>query len=203
MSDPLQRWAPVLRPGGPADARCIAALAIQVFLDTYATDGVRADLADEAFADYGVAAFAARLVLPGRRFVLAEVASPVPLAEGQGPVEPGLAGFAELQGPRVPAPLSGVEGAELVRLYVQPQAQRLGLGRQLLQAAEGRAAEAGAEALWLTAWSGNTRARAFYAAQGYDDVGETSIEIQGRTYVNRVLRRTLPPCPERPATPPR
>ena len=40
------------RVAQPTDAVCIAALATQVFLDTYATDGLRPDLAREAFAVY-------------------------------------------------------------------------------------------------------------------------------------------------------
>jgi hypothetical protein len=32
----------------------------------------------------------------------------------------------------------------------------------------------GAPLLWLTAWLGNSTARAFYLAQGYEDVGTTS-----------------------------
>ena len=66
--------APTLRPGTPADAPTIAALAIQVFLDTYATGGIRPDLAREALRDYGVAAFQPRLREPQRRVLLAELA---------------------------------------------------------------------------------------------------------------------------------
>lgn len=41
--------------------------------------------------------------------------------------------------------------------------------------------------LWLTAWSGNTRARAFYRALGYVDVGGTTYAFEGNSYANRVL----------------
>lgn len=167
-----------LRPGRPNDAATIAALAVQVFLDTYATEGVRPDLAREAFREYSGQAFRARLEDPDRRFLLAEM-------------QTGLLGFAELH--RVPraAPVPAWHGCELVRLYVQPQAQRAGLGTALLKQAEALAVAEGAANLWLTVWEGNARARAFYARMGYADAGGCVHTIEGRTYANRVFAKVL------------
>ena len=167
-----------LRPGVPEDALAISALAIQVFLDTYALDGVRPDLAREALREYAVEAFDARLREPGRRFVLALR-------------DTGVVGFAEVTIDEQAAPAGEVRGAELVRLYVQPRFQAAGLGRRLIAAAEAVAHEAGRSALWLTAWEGNERARAFYARLGYDDIGETVYRFEGQDYPNRVIARRL------------
>ncbi|MBP6777842.1 MAG: GNAT family N-acetyltransferase [Piscinibacter sp.] len=167
-----------LRAAAEADAPTIAALSVQVFLDTYATEGVRPDLAREAFVEYSAAAFAARLREPARAFLLAEWG-------------PGLVGFAEFLLVAVPAPAGAVAGAELVRLYVQPAFQGSGVGRELLRAAELAAATRGLSALWLTAWEGNHRALRFYAANGYEDIGATTHEFQGSTYANRVFARRL------------
>lgn len=169
---------PTLRAGTPADATTISALAMQVFLDTYAPEGIRPDLAREALREYAATAFDARLREPARRFVLAERGS-------------GLLGFAELTLTAQPAPDGGVSGAELIRLYVQPAAQGTGLGRRLIRAAEAIAAEVGLGALWLTAWDGNHRALGFYAREGYADVGATSYSFEGNRYGNRVLARAL------------
>jgi hypothetical protein len=49
------------RRGTLADAPAIAALAIQVFLDTYAPDGVAPEIAREVLDGYGEDAFSARL----------------------------------------------------------------------------------------------------------------------------------------------
>lgn len=174
--------ARVLRAATPADAETIAALATQVFLDTYATEGIRPDLARHAFSEYTVTAFAARLLEPDRAFLVAEEGS-------------GLVGFAEvLLGP-LPAPAGGLDGAELVRLYIQPRVQRTGLGRRLLQGAETIAASKGRTSLWLTAWDGNHDAARFYAALGYEDIGETRYTFEGNSYVNRVFARKLPGLP--------
>lgn len=171
-----QDW--YLRSATPGDVPAVAALAIQVFLDTYATDGIRPDLAREALDDYGPAAFAQRLAEPGRRLVLACVGE-------------ALLGFAEwLQAPSRAAPDLPL-GAELLRLYVQPAQQRGGIGRALLRQVEAEAMAVGHQQLWLTAWSGNTRARTFYAALNYADLGAVQIEIQGQRYENRVLAKSL------------
>ena len=81
----------------------ISALAIQVFLDTYATEGVRPDLAREALREYAAEAFDARLREPQRRFLLAERGD-------------ALLGFAEIGLADQPAPDGGVHGAELDKL---------------------------------------------------------------------------------------
>lgn len=174
MSEPRT----TLRSATPADSEAVAALAIQVFLDTYATDGVRPDLAREAFAEYSDATFALRLADPVRRFVVAERGI-------------GLIGFAEVITSQARSAANGVSGAELVRLYVQPKAQRSGVGKNLLAAAERIASDCSSPVLWLTAWDGNVRARAFYARMGYSDVGATTYVLQGHAYANRVLAKNL------------
>ena len=162
------------RQATEGDAVTIAALSVQVFLQTYATEGVRPDLAREAFHTYSQAAFAQRLCDPSRKFVLAESGD-------------GLLGFAELNVSNDEAPCGNVRGAELVRLYVQPRFQRQGLGRGLIESAHRIAASCSADALWLTAWEGNEAALAFYRRLGYRDMGATTYTIEGRAYPNRVL----------------
>jgi diamine N-acetyltransferase len=166
------------RVASAPDAITISALSIQVFLDTYATEGIRPDLALEAHAEYSVDAFAQRLAQPHRRFMLAEKGD-------------GLLGFAEVLLTSVPSPAQGFAGAELVRLYVQPAAQRMGVGRALLARAEQLVRAENTACVWLTAWEGNDNARAFYARVGYADVGATTYSFQGQTYPNRVFAKRL------------
>ena len=175
-----------LRMASQQDAVTISALSIQVFLDTYATEGVRPDLAREAHSEYSIDAFAQRLAEPQRRFVLAEN-----LAENLAEAGNGLLGFAEVLLTSVQPPAGDLAGAELVRLYVQPKAQRMSLGRSLLTRAEQLVQAANIANLWLTAWEGNHNARAFYERVGYEDVGATTYTFQGQTYPNRVLAKRL------------
>jgi GNAT superfamily N-acetyltransferase len=166
------------RHGVPADASTISALASQVFLDTYAAEGIRPDLAAEVVDVYRIERFAERLAEPSRAFVLAERGT-------------GLVGFAEIMVRSQRAPNTDIDGAELVRLYVQPKAQRLGLGGQLIDRAEQLATDAGLAALWLTAWVGNAQALAFYDARAYTLAGTTLYTFQGNSYVNNVLVKRL------------
>jgi ribosomal protein S18 acetylase RimI-like enzyme len=166
-----------LRPASPRDAETIAALSIQVFLDTYATEGVRPDLAEEAFVEYSVEAFAARLREPHRRFILAETGT-------------GLVGYSEVLANEAAAPAGGVMGSQLVRLYVQPSMQGSGVGKALIASAE-RIASERSKALWLIAWERNDRALAFYARRGYEDVGADTYTFRDQTYGTRVLAKRI------------
>jgi GNAT superfamily N-acetyltransferase len=166
-----------LRAGGPADLPQLCVLATHVFVATYCTGGLRPDQAREALSAYSLAAFAQQLA-EGHRFTLA--------LRGEH-----LLGFADTV--RTPAPpLPALAGAlELARLYVEPAMQRQGLGLVLLRSAEDEARRGGHAGLWLTAWAGNTRALAFYAAAGYADLGRRDHVFEGRAYENRVMFKAL------------
>jgi diamine N-acetyltransferase len=162
-----------LRHATPEDATVIGALAIQVFLDTYARNGVRPDLAREAIERCGPAHYARRLA----------EGAPLLLAADAGHV----LGFAEWDPRQRPVPGHRQVGCELVRLYVQPSAHRRGVGAQLLAAVEAACRSAGCASLWLTAWAENAQALAFYGAQGYDDVAASEYRFEEQCYENRVF----------------
>lgn len=163
-----------LRAAGPGDADALAGLALQVFLDTYCTEGLRADLTAEALATGDPLRWRDTLADPQRRTLLLE-------HEVAGEIH--VTGLATL---RLEA-----GHAELERLYLHPRFQARGLGRRLLQAAEASSREAGAARLWLDCWTGNHRARGFYAACGYEDQGAAVYRFGGRDYENRRLARPL------------
>lgn len=56
---------------------------------------------------------------------------------------------------------------EVNGLWIAPEWQRLGIGRQLLRAAESRISQRGHARAWLTCSGFNSRAAAFYRACGY------------------------------------
>ena len=169
------------RAGRPGDALCVGVLAMQVFLDTYATEGIQPDLACEVLNEYMPQAFERRLSDEAQVFLL---------AERQG----SLVAFAELalDNP-CPVEASHGEAAEVVRLYVQSPFQAKGIGSVLLERLEDLAVRRGIFTLWLSAWAGNGRALAFYRARGYGDIGGVNHEIEGRTYENRVFIKKLRP----------
>jgi len=174
----IDNSALVLRAGAAEDADCVGVLAMQVFLDTYATEGIRPDLAREVLAGYSPEAFRRRLAQASSRFVLAE-------RSGH------LAGFAEVALDRPLPDGRPAKGAELVRLYVQGPFHRQGVGTALLRRAEQLAAAAGEGTMWLTAWEGNHRAVDFWRRRGFQEYGTTVHTIEGRHYGNCLFTKRL------------
>lgn len=173
MSEP-----PTLRRALPSDALCLRLLGLQVFLDTYATEGIRPTLAREVLETFSERAMQA---------ALADAASRITVAERDGH----LIGFAHLRLPAANALAPAGVQAELFRLYVQASFAGQGLGRALLADSERRAREDGANVLWLKVWVHNARARAFYARCGLSDCGSTWYEFEDERHENRVLAKRL------------
>jgi GNAT superfamily N-acetyltransferase len=162
------------RPAVPSDALCLGVLATQVFLDTYATKGIRTAIAREVLQTCSVDACAR---------ALADGATSVLVAEH----ESHLVGFAQIAHGAMHALVGDEPAAELQRLYVQEPFTTRGVGRDLLRHAEKAAAARGADVLWLTTWIGNPRALSFYPRRGYEDVGETPHVFEGEEFPNRLF----------------
>jgi ribosomal protein S18 acetylase RimI-like enzyme len=167
-----------VREADKEDALCLHALATQVFLDTYATQGIREAIAREAQAELSVAAFLEQLANPSVRVLLAERNCH-------------LVAFASVTLRATHTLLARGPAAELTRLYVQWPFVRQGVGSLLLRHVEAFAHAAGASALWLTAWVSNTRALAFYASQGYVELGSTDHEFENERFENRLFAKAL------------
>lgn len=160
------------------DALCLGVLGMQVFLDTYATAGIRPTVAREVLATFSTESLAAQLRDPATRILVAE-------RDGH------LVGHAQLTLGAAHELAPPGPTAELLRLYVQEPFTGGGLGTRLLHAAEAEAAARGACVLWLTPWVHNRRALAFYAARGYADHGQTWYRFEGEAHQNRLLARSL------------
>ena len=168
----------ILRAAVDTDALCIGVLGTQVFLDTYAPDGVRASLAREALTHLSPAAISVLLSAPGSRFIVAE-------RDGR------MVAFAQLTMDSIQEQVPLRPAAELNRLYVQERFTGRGVGTALLARAETMAATEGANTLWLTAWVGNHRALAYYARRDYKDFGATLYEFENEQYENRIFAKSL------------
>jgi GNAT superfamily N-acetyltransferase len=167
-----------IRRAVPSDALCIAALGMQVFLDTYAVNGIRASLAREAVETLSPDVIAELLVESATTFLVAEMSGHL-VAFAQTAAHAGHE--------RVPL----TPATELKRLYVQECFTGRGIGKALLGRAEAEARASGAAGIWLTAWSRNTRARSFYTSQGYVELGPTLFTVQGEQHENRLFTKSL------------
>lgn len=172
----------LIRPGQALDAAVLGVLATQVFLDTYATAGIRAVVAREVLAAFSTGAL--------------ELALGDPLVDLQlAAVQDHVVGFQHtvlgVAHELVRAWSPTAVQAELVRLYVQEPFTGCGIGKALLQASEAAARRRGADVLWLTPYVHNHRALRFYAAQGYRDLGPTTFQMEHETHENRVCCKAL------------
>jgi len=172
----------LIRPAQRLDAAVLGVLGTQVFLDTYATAGIRAVVAREVLAAFSTLALEQALADPLVDLHLAEVQAHV-------------VGFQHTvfgaTHERVRALSPTAVQAELVRLYVQEPFTGCGIGKTLLQASEAAARRRGADVLWLTPYVDNHRALRFYAAQGYRDLGPTTFQMEDETHENRVYCKAL------------
>ena len=157
---------------------CLGVLATQVWLDTYATTGIRPAIAEEVLSAFSTASMRAALESARTQFRVAEL-------DGH------FIGFAQLTFGARHELVSAGSPAELERLYVQEPFARLGVGSALLAAAEDAAASAGATDLWLASWAKNGRALRFYAGRGYADIGVTCFRMGTERHENRVLSKSL------------
>ncbi len=168
----------LFRPAEPADALCLGVLSTQVFLDTYATQGIRPAVANEALALHSVAVYEALLADPAVTILAAECAGH-------------LVGFSQVHNGVGHALVPEPAASELRRLYVQERFTGRGVGRDLLRHAEKAAAARGADTLWLTAWEGNARALEFYPRRGYEELGMTMYTIEGEDYPNHLFGKRV------------
>lgn len=169
----------IIREAIAEDALCIGVLGMQVFLDTYATEGIRSSIANEALQAFAPHAIAALIAQPGTSLLVAET-------NGH------LIGFAQIKLNASHSMIDTADAAELQRLYLQERFTGCGLGYQLLQAAEQNAARNGAALLWATVWVGNERALGFYPRRGYALLGSPTYSFQGETHGNRLFGKALP-----------
>ena len=166
------------RQAEAADALCIGVLATQVFLDTYATNGIRPSLAREVLEHLSTDAVSLLLADPATVFIVAEASCH-------------MIGFAQLTLGATHELAASETSAELTRLYVHQSFTGKGLGTALLRRAESCAVENGPCTLWLTAWADNYRAIAFYSSRGYADIGAELYVYEDDRYDVRVFARSL------------
>lgn len=158
----------------PDAADRLAVLATQVWLHTYATEGIDADIAAYVLQALTPAAFAEMHQDPTRQVLVAECGEH-------------LVGLAVLNfdAPCEAAPRLTVE---LQTLDVQAHFLGEGVGHALLQVAQARAEAASAKGrLWLSVNAKNDRAIAFYARQGYQKIGTSCFALGAGRHENHVL----------------
>lgn len=162
-----------VRDSTPFDALRLAALGMQVWLHTYATEGVSHDIATYVLTEFASAKMSALLSDHSKMVVVAETGEC-------------LAGYAVLHMDTV-CPSYTKTTVELETLYIQTHFARQGFGTRLLARAEQIARQRADSVLWLTANAKNTPAISFYERHGYSKVGTTYFELGNTRHENHVF----------------
>jgi diamine N-acetyltransferase len=168
----IKRYEMSIRKSDHQDAEKLAALAIQVWLRTYATEGISSVISRYVLSEFTPEKFSA---------LISEKSCAVFVAEK----DKNLTGYATVKvGTLCPVPSSAK--IELATLYVQEPFIGTGIGRSLLGHAQQWAKESASSPIWLTANSRNKRAIDFYAKHQYTKIGITHFNLGNEKHENLV-----------------
>ena len=160
----------------PNDSEIIAAISIEVWLDTYAVEGISSDFANYVLNTYSPGEIQAQMEQPGTTFILFRDNDLV-------------LGYAKLV--LRADPVSDTSGtAEVETLYVRRHHQGQGIGKWLLDKAFDLAAQAGEDRLFVTVFHENHKALAFYEKHGLVVDGTWTFMLNGNPVPNVILRRS-------------
>ncbi len=166
----------VLREANSADAERLAEIGARSFAETF---GHLYDPADLALflATHNVADWRAALADPGTRVMIAETGATI-------------AGYARVGPPTLPFEVRG-QPVELRQFYVLAPWQGSGLAQRMMDwvLATGRAL--GGDAMYLSVFSNNRRARAFYERYDFAFVQTYAFMVGNHADEDYILCRTL------------
>jgi diamine N-acetyltransferase len=170
-------WTAMIRKAEQHDASSLAAVSIEVWLNTYLRNGVSA-----FFADYVLAEFTSQK--------FQDAIGNVDLAIFVSENRIGIDGFVTVCSTATP-PIAGCSSLEIKTLYVQPCHQSSGRGGALLHRALDHCRSLGGDSVWLKVAAENRRAIGFYLRNGFHKVGSAEFVIADQAYENHVMRTGL------------
>jgi ribosomal protein S18 acetylase RimI-like enzyme len=168
----------MIRKAEERDASSLAAVSIEVWVNTYLRDGVSPLFADYVLAEFTAQKFHNAIRNPDLAIWVSENRT-------------GIDGFVKVCSTAT-CPLPGCSPLEIMTLYVQPRHQSGGRGGALLRHALDHCRRLGAESAWLKVEAENRRAIDFYVRHGFTRIGSTDFVIADQAYENYVMRTNLP-----------
>jgi diamine N-acetyltransferase len=167
----------MIRRAEERDASSLAAVSIEVWVNTYLRDGVSPLFADFVLAEFKAQKFRSSIGDPGLAIWVSENRA-------------GIDGFVTVCSTAAP-PQAGCSPLEITTLYVQPRHQAGGRGGALLRHALDHCRSIGGESAWLKVEAKNRRAIDFYLRHGFTRIGSTDFVIADQAYENYVMRTDL------------
>ncbi|MBS1165320.1 MAG: hypothetical protein H6R00_1345 [Proteobacteria bacterium] len=162
-----------------ADAANLAALSIEVWLHTYARDGIRKAFSDYVLREFTAERFAEHLADNNQTVVKCE----------QGDY---LLGYLRMDF-EAACPTIPELTTEIVTLYVRARHARQGIGSGLLATASDICRQRNLKSFWLAVNHENAPAIRFYEAQQFRRNGSRYFALEGERHENFILYRDLMP----------
>jgi ribosomal protein S18 acetylase RimI-like enzyme len=167
-----------IRRATAADAPVVAELALRTFMDAFAAGSDPHDRALHTARAYGVPQQSAEIAHPGITTLIAEVGGRA-------------AAYTQIRRGTPPSCVPDADAVEIARFYVDQAWHGRGIAQRLMHAALAQAREMGARTIWLMVYEHNHRALAFYAKEGFREVGRNGFLFGNSMELDRVLVRTL------------
>lgn len=166
-----------IRKAQLSDSKKLSILFQQVYIQTYALEGV-----SDEYANFISVQFSAQKI--------EEKISFIPDSLWVAEYKNNLVGVAQIDFEKE-CPIRKISMPELNKLYVLEWFSKKGIGYQLLQKVEKILASKGFKELWLVVYSLNPSAIAFYERQGYECIGDTLFQMEVNCYKNKVYTKQL------------
>lgn len=172
----------LIRRATPDDAAALAQLASRTFEETFGAGNDPADLVAHLASSYSEAQQRAEILDPEMATLLFE----------QNGV---FGGYAQVRRHPPPPEVPGRNPIQLERLYVDAAHHGRGVGQQLMRAVHAVAHEMGGDTIWLTVWTENPRAIAFYRKCGFDVVGSTIFVVGSDPQTDHLMAAPVEAAP--------
>lgn len=159
------------------DANNISTLAVQVWLDTYALDGIRDSFSEYVWQELSPYKFKARLENKNREIYK--------VVENEH-----LIGFVEINFDSV---IDGNTNSkfEIEKLYIQENFCGKNIGGKLIDFVKSICIKNNISSMWLSVYENNFRAIKFYKKYGFKEIGELYFELKSERHRNIVLEKKL------------
>ena len=162
-----------------ADAPALALIGQCTFLETYADVLPGAAIIAHCAKAHSLELYQAWLADPAYQHWLAEVPGGAPV------------GFMVVAPPDLPLPGVCAQDAEIKRIYLLSKFQGNGVGKHLIEAAIGHAAERKVTRLLLGVYAKNHAAIGFYERSGFSKVGTRTFNVGGNLFDDFIMGRSL------------
>lgn len=167
-----------IRIGTKEDAESIAVISRQTFIETFAGQNSKEDMAKFLDEQFTTEALMEEVGAPENMFFLTFVNKT-------------LAGYVRLRQGVKPAGLESCNAIEIARIYVLQSMIGQGVGKALMEKSIDVARQQGKEIIWLGVWEKNSRAIQFYTGWGFQKFGEHDFILGNDVQQDWLMKKLL------------